>query len=86
MGLLILNVPPKVDAWLDDQARRADMKKNDLALKLLKEAAGAGLTTAGESSSGAGTQTLLRDFEQWCKTKPIRTGHAVDDRREGIYD
>ncbi len=82
MGLLILNVPPKVDAWLDDEARRSAIQKNDLALKLLEEAA-AGQTDVPVSR--AETQKLLRDFEQWCNTRPIRTGHPVDDSRESIY-
>jgi hypothetical protein len=79
MGLLILNVPPKVNAWLDEQAHRADMKKDDLALKLLKEAADTDQHTERAPTSGAGTRELLRDFEQWCLTRPIRTGHPVDD-------
>lgn len=85
-GILILNVPPKVDAWLDDEAHRSAMKKNDFALKLLKEAADPGQATASAPTSTAGTQKLLREFERWSKTMPIRTGHPVDDSRESIYD
>lgn len=86
MGLLILDVPPKVDAWLNEQAHRADMKKNDLAVKLLKEAAGASQVPASSPPSGTGTRDLLRDFDQWCLTRPIRTGHPIDDSRESIYE
>jgi hypothetical protein len=76
---LILNVPPKVDAWLDEQARRADMEKNDLALKVLNEAAGAAQPTAGATTPKGGTGKILRAFEQWCLTRPIRTGFPLDD-------
>jgi hypothetical protein len=86
MGVLILNVPPKVEAWLDEQARHSDMKKDDLALKVLQEAANGGQTAIIKPGSRSGTSKISQAFEQWCQTQPIRTGHPVDDSRESIYD
>jgi len=81
MGLLILNVPPKVDAWLDEQARLAASNKNDFALKLLKEAATPAL--AGRAST---PEQRLKRFDDWIEKESVSVETPVDDSRDRIYE